>query len=140
MSSLKFALLTHRIVCGLLGSILVLAGTIGFLLPYGIWPSAAGDLDGETLHIAQEASAGAIAVGLLAIWCLRNYDQAQPMLFVLLAFFALISLLHWVDFIRDDRNITSGLVNTIPMLLLMGVLALRSKSSLGYSTRDGEAA
>ena len=42
---------------------------------------------------------------------------------------ALIAVLHWVDYFRDLRPLTSGLINSVPTLAFVLLLVIRPKQT-----------
>jgi len=124
----------HAVIYGLIGAGLILLGSIGFLLPFGVLPEVAETLGSEGLHILQEASSGAIALGVLAAWCAFSYSKAAH--WTLTVFFLLIATLHWIDSIRAQGPLTSALLNSVPAatLLVMGMVR-RSDSELDAPSR-----
>lgn len=121
----------HVAIYGLIGAGLILLGSIGFLLPFGVLPEVAETFDAEGLHVVQEAGSAAIALGLLAVWCAFNYSKAGAAHWILTVYFLLIAALHWIDCLHNQRPLISAVLNTVPAatLIVMGFLR-RSDSTL----------
>ena len=106
------------VVYGLSGAGALALGVMTLLGPTGLVPSLASESGDEAQHLAQELGAALVFVGLIAFWCLFNLERSRAVHYLLMTFFALISLVHWLDYARGTRPLMSGLVNTIPVLVL----------------------
>ena len=116
-------------VHGLFGVGGVLGGAAALLLPTGWLPASAPSLSPEEMHLTQELGCAAIVVGLLALRCLREYQRSRGGHYLLMVFFGLMALVHWMDFFRDLRPILSPVLNTAPIALLTMVLLLDHPAS-----------
>ncbi len=119
----------HQIIYALFGAGMLLVGVVGFLLPFGFMPELAEAYDDEALHVVQEASSAVLALGLVSLWCAWNYAQSRALHWVLTLFFILISALHWADYVRDERPIESGLINSVPAVVLLALAAFRKREA-----------
>jgi hypothetical protein len=79
------------------------------------------------LHIVQEASSAVLALGLLSAWCACHYAESRAAHGILSVFFILIGLLHWIDYVRDQRPVTSGLVTSVPAVVFVVLWVLRRR-------------
>ena len=116
-------------VHGLFGVGGLLGGAAALLLPTGWLPESVASLSAEEMHQAQELGCGAILVGLLALRCIREYERSRGGHYLLMVFFGLLALVHWMDFFRDLRPILSPVLNTAPIALLTMVLLLDRPAS-----------
>ena len=80
----------------------------------------------EMTHLSQELSAGFLTVGLLLFWAVFNLDKVMVVNYILLLFFLLISGIHWLEYLRGNREIISPLFNSIPLLLFLLVISSRN--------------
>jgi hypothetical protein len=106
-----------RAVYGVFG---VLGIGLGILVL--IRPSLALPPDGVstlTAHLVREEASEAIFIGLMFLWCLVHFDQSRPVHFALLVFTALFAAIHWGEYFEGRRQISSPIVNSIPLLLLL---------------------
>jgi hypothetical protein len=103
-------------VYGLFGTMAIVAGLAALVMPSLALP--AGASTGLTNHLVREEAAAFVFIGLMFIWCLRNYERRHSVHFPLLVFIVLFAGVHWMDYVRDRADIMSPLVNTIPVILL----------------------
>lgn len=129
----------HTVAFSSFAIALLAAGIAGFLLPYGLVPWMKSDYGNESLHLVQEAGSGAIALGLLAAWCAFNYDRSRSMHFILLVFFTLFTTIHWVDYFRDLRPLISGIINSIPTVVLAALFLARPNHDSDSNRTDDRA-
>jgi hypothetical protein len=97
------------------GTLALLAGIVALLRPAIILPDVHSQL---TVHLVREEAACFIFVGLMFFWCLFHFDQRRPVHFALLVFTAIFAGIHWADYLRDLRHLSSPLVNTLPVIIL----------------------
>jgi len=105
-------------VYGLLGLATLALGVLGMLAPTGWLPGIAAEAGTEERHLTQEFGSALVFVGLMTFWCAFNLERSRTVHYLLMAFFALLSLVHWLDYGRDTRPLASALFNTLPFLLL----------------------
>jgi hypothetical protein len=123
-------------------TIYVLVG-LAFLALGGLAFFFAGDQnpvqDGEAIlevnHIIREAGAAHIFVGLSCFWCAFNFKKSRGFHYVLLFFFGLLSIQHWMDYMHDLRPLSSGLVNSIPFFLFLLIGRGKRKTKPDESTQ-----
>jgi hypothetical protein len=70
-------------------------------------------------HAERELGASAILVGLIAFWCIVNYENRRGIHAALIVFSALLSLIHIQDFMAGHRPLSSALYNTAPVAILI---------------------
>jgi hypothetical protein len=108
-----------RIVYALFGTLALLAGVAALLRPALVLPDVYSHL---TAHLVREEAACFVFVGLMFFWCLGHFDERRPVHLALLTFTVLFAGIHWADYVRDLRHVSSPLVNTAPVIIL-GVTA-----------------
>ena len=113
---------TTRAVYVVFGALAIGAGAAALLSP-GLILSPE-DLTPLASHLVREQAAGFIFIGLMFFWCVRHFDERQPVHFGLLVFTGLFAAIHWAAYLEDQRNLVSPLVNSVPGL----VLALTARS------------
>ncbi len=104
-------------VYGIFGAGALAGGVAALFVPTG-WVPGSANLGGEEQHLMQEFGSALVFVGLMALWCAFHLRQSRVVHYFLMAFFALIALVHWWDFTRDPRPLMSPLVNTLPLVIL----------------------
>ena len=122
-----------RIVYGILGVLYVLIGAGSMLMPTGWLPQSvvddflASEMQSPSVeHLLQEFGTVVLALGLVFLWCARRQEQSGGFHWAITFYFLLDALIHWVG---PDGVIGSwqrGIVNSIPLtiLLLLGLLQL----------------
>ena len=111
---------------GLLG-----LGVIAFLLPYGLLPEVAAGLSDEALHITQEAGAAVIALAVLCAACAWRYESSSLGHSILTLFFVLIAVIHWADYLREMREISSPVLTSLPAIVFIALGFLRRRAEAG---------
>ena len=114
-------------VYALIGAGGVLVAFAAFLAPTGLIPALGGDRDQESLHLFQELGAASLLVGAMGLWCLLNYRRSLPVHGLLIVFFGAISVVHWLAYFRGSHPLLSGLLNTVPLLVLLVTWWLRRR-------------
>lgn len=105
-----------RTVYALFGVLGVALGLLALVKPeLALRP---GDANGLTTHLLREEGALGVFLGLMAFWCFTHFEERRPVHFALLVFAALFSLIHWREYLLDNRSIGSPLANSVPLLLL----------------------
>jgi hypothetical protein len=103
----------HLILYGALGIVYLGLGAASFLL-FG-----EGSTDPEVRHLYRELGASGVFVGLMCLWCVGNYARRRFVHSALLLFTLLFAVIHWMDWCDGLRPIGSGLVNSVPFMLLL---------------------
>ena len=111
---------------GISKAVYALFGAGGFLIGLValVRPSTVVDItaSADQLHLVQELGCAAVLVGLLALSCIRERGRTGH--YLLMVFFGLLALLHWVAFWQGDRPLLSPVLNTVPIGVLTGLLLL----------------
>ncbi len=115
----------------LLGTATLAAGAAVLLAPFGVFPLPAPNQTDAERHLSQELGSALIFVGLICAWCLFHPDRSRGVHHALFVFFALLSLVHWLDYFRGTRPLLSGVGNTVPagLLFLVTLLDRQSKKA-----------
>jgi len=82
--------------------------------------SVFGPVEGtvEERHLLRELGAGGVFIGLMAFWCLANFERRRAVTLALMVFAALFAGIHWHEWLLDRRTILSPLLNTVPLAAL----------------------
>lgn len=112
------------IVYGLFGIGAIAYGTANLLAP-GIMLSEAGQSI-HFAHILREQGASAIFIGLMAFWCIFNYERRRSVHYCLLVFAFLLAGIHWHDYLAGHLPWMSPLYTSVPFLVLL-VMAFFSR-------------
>ena len=124
-----------RIVYAILGVLYLLIGTGSMLMPTGWLPQSvvenftSREMQRPSVeHLLQEFGTVVLALGLVFLWYARRQEQSRSFHWAITFYFLLDALIHWVG---PDGVIGSwqrGIVNSIPLtiLLLLGLLQLRA--------------
>lgn len=136
--------LIARSVYALMAFAFLAAGATLLLLGTGLLPSVvaesiakAADSSDFAMHILQESATLLVLVGLLALWCVLNYERSLYFHWAMTAFWALFSLVHWVDYRGVLHTGPSAFINTIPVaaFVVVGLLRQRSRPRPNASPR-----
>ena len=123
-----------RIVYGLFGAIFTLLGTAAILTPTGWLPqdlseiTVAGEIPSPFGHILQEYGAAFLALGFVFFWFAKYKEQSRSFHWAMTLYFALNALIHWFKPEGSAGSWLSGIMNSIPfvLLLLLGLLQQRA--------------
>ena len=69
----------------------------------------------------------AIFGGLMAFWCIFNYERSLTVHYFLMFFALLLAVIHWHDHFAGHLRWMSPIVNTVPFVVLM-ITAVLSRS------------
>jgi len=131
-----------RVVYCLLGILYVVLGVGSMLLPTGWLPAGLADRfhAGETLspfvgHLLQEFGTVVLALGLVFLWRASRKEYSHTFHWAMTFYCSLDALIHWVG---PDGVIGSwprGIVNSIPLvvMLLLGLLQRRTAGQVPKS-------
>ena len=82
-------------------------------------------------HLLRELGAAIVFVGLMHLWCIRNYERRLPVHSGLLVFAALFAVIHWREWMLGAREWTSPVVNSVPLVVLAAMLPGRRERAFG---------
>ena len=74
-----------------------------------------------TAHLVREQGAEGIFIGLMAFWCLVNFERRRPVHLALVLFTALFAGIHWSEYFQARRHLASPIINSIPLLALIAI-------------------
>lgn len=103
-----------QVLYGLVAAGALAAGVIGVMAPGMIVPEVAASP--LTAHLAREEGAAFVFIGLMAIWCLRHFDQRRPVHYAFVVFTALFAAIHWEGYLRSGEYLRGAVVNTVPFI------------------------
>ena len=105
------------IVYGLFGIGAIAYGIATLLVPGMILPEAGQSV--HFAHILREQGAAAIFSGLMAFWCIFNYERRRSVHYCLMVFAFLLALIHWHDYFAGHLRWISALYTSVPFLVLL---------------------
>jgi hypothetical protein len=115
----------NLIVYGLFGAGAILYGTTALLFPAVLESNAAQSF--RFAHILREQGAAAIFIGLMAFWCILNYERRRGFHYSLMVFAFLLAPIHWFDYFAGHVPLMSAVLNSVPFLVLL-IMAVLSRS------------
>jgi len=125
-----------RILYGALGILYVAIGAGSMVLPLGWLPESlttrlvAGEaLSSFLAHLLQEFGTVVLALGLVFLWCASRKEYSRGLHLMLTLYLSLDAFIHWVG---PDGLIGSwprGIVNSIPLVLMLLVGVLQRRAS-----------
>ena len=110
-------------------------GSAALVLPYGVFPETAAALGDEAVHIAQEAGAALVALALFCAWYALHYECSWVGHAILTVFFVLIAAIHWADYFREMRSLSSPLLTSLPAVIFVALGVMRRRAVL--PSREG---
>lgn len=117
------------VIYAVFGALAVSAGTAALLVPALALPREM--YSPMTAHLIREQAAGFVFIGLMLFWCLSHFEQRRPVHFALLLFTGLFAAIHWVDYLREHRDVLSPVINTLPVLALVATAPFARRSAHG---------
>ena len=81
-----------------------------------------------TSHLIREQGAEGVFIGLMALWCLFNFDRRRPVHLALLLFTALFGAIHWAEYLNARRHLASPLLNSLPFLAFAATAPFRREA------------
>ena len=109
-----------RVVYGIFGALAMILGALALVKPaLALPPESYSPL---TAHLIREQSAGGIFIGLMALWCLFNYDDRRPVHLALVLFTALFAGIHWAEFLHGRRQLLSPILNSLPFVAFVATI------------------
>ena len=107
----------NSVIYGLFGIGAILYGAAALLFPAGLESEAVESW--RFAHILREQGAAAIFVGLMAFWCIFNYERRGVVHYFLMVFALLLAVIHWHDHFAGHLRWTSPIVNSVPLIVLL---------------------
>ena len=112
---------------GLFGGGAVLAGLAAVAAPRLV---LGPDLSPIAAHLLQEEGATFVFVGMMLLWCLRNYERRRPVHLAVVVLTALFAVIHWAGYFRQPSSVVPGLVNAVPFALFAITAPFRERGNL----------
>ena len=116
---------TFSIIYGIFGAVAIAAGVAALLFPAFLEHDAAQTF--RFAHNLREQGAAAIFIGLMAFWCIFNYERRQSVHYCLMVFTFLLAAIHWCDYFGGHLRWLSPVYNSVPFLVLL-IMAVFSRS------------
>ena len=115
-----------RAVYGIFGALAIGLGILVLVRPALALPSEG--YSPLTAHLIREQGAEGVFIGLMAFWCLLNFDRRRPVHIALLIFAALFAGIHWAEYFHARRHLSSPVLNSIPFLALVVTTPLKGSA------------
>jgi hypothetical protein len=112
----------NSIVYGLFGAGAIVYGVATLLSPSVLVSEAAQSF--HLMHILREQGAAAIFIGLMAFWCIFNYERRWGVHYFLMVLTLLLAAIHWWDYFAGHLFWMSPLYNSVPFAVLLAMVAL----------------
>ncbi len=119
---------TNSIIYGLFGVGGILYGVVALLVPTFFIVEAAQSF--HVRHLLKEEGAAAVFVGLMAFWCIFNYERRAAVHYSLMIFAFLLAAIHWSDHFAGYLGWISALYTSVPFLVLLIMRILDRKSEV----------
>jgi len=114
----------NSIIYGLFGAGAILYGVTALMSPAALESVAQSH---RFAHNMREQGAAAIFIGLMAFWCILNYERRRVVHYCLLVWALLIAAIHWFDYLSGHLPWMSPLYNSAPFLVFL-IMAVFSRS------------
>ena len=115
----------NSVIYGLFGIGAILYGSAALLFPAALESNAVQSW--RFAHILREQGAAAIFVGMMAFWCIFNYERRRVVHYFLVVFALLLAVIHWHDHFAGHLQWKSPIINTVPLVVLL-IMAVFSRS------------
>jgi len=122
----------NQIIYGLFGAIAILLGVAVLLFPNVL--TSESERTVPIIHILREEGAAGVFIGLMALWCIFNYERRAAVHYFLIVYTFLMAAIHWFDYLTGHRPLMSPLLNTVPFIVFV-LMALSSRSQ--SAVREG---
>jgi cell division protein FtsW (lipid II flippase) len=112
----------NKIIYSLFGGLALVFGVAMLVSPTSLLSEAARSF--HLAHLMREDGAAAVFIGLMALWCVFNYERRRSVHYCLMVFTLLLATIHWVDYVGGHLPWISPVYNSVPftILLIMAVL------------------
>ena len=88
----------------------------------------AADNNLNALHLLQEFGSLLVFAGLISFWFIRHYEHSMGFHWAMTLFWALMSMIHWLDVRGLRPSLMGPVINTIPVVLFLVVGLLRRRN------------
>src|SRR5207253_10377559 len=113
---------TNQIIYGVIGVGAILYGVAALLFQSVLLEETRRFF--PLTHLLREEGAAAIFVGLMAVWCIFNYERRAAVHYGLMVFAFLLAVIHWSDYFVGYLRWLSPLYNSVPFLVLTAIAVL----------------
>ena len=115
----------NKVVYGIFGALALLYGIAALISPALVAGNSARSF--PLSHLIREQGAAGVFIGLMALWCVVNYERRRSVHYFLMAFAFLLAAIHWFDYFTGHIGWMSPIYNSVPftILLVMAVLSPR---------------
>ena len=114
----------NTVIYAAFGIIAIVYGSAALLFPAAIESYAVQSW--RFVHILREQGAAAIFVGLMAFWCIFNYERRRVVHYFFIVLALLLAVIHWYDHFAGHMRLMSPIVNTVPFVVLL-IMAVFSR-------------
>jgi hypothetical protein len=129
----KLTRILAQLTYGVMGAAFLAAGIATLLVNTGLLPDGVRDLivvqfgqnNRGFLHVIQEFGTLLVFVGLVAFWCVWNYERSLAFHWMLTVYWALMSVIHWFNVAGPWQSIVGPLINTVPVVVFLALGLLR---------------
>src|SRR5687767_4331265 len=115
------------VVYAIFGAVTIALGLGALLVP--------GSLEEEAIpasnmaHLLREQGAATIFLGLMSFWCIFNYDRRRVVHIFLTLFTFFIAGIHWFDYLKGQRPLMSGILNSVPLIVFLAMLVFNKRDA-----------
>lgn len=106
-----------RVIYGVLGGLAIGLSVLVLFTPALALPTEA--YSALTAHLVREQAAEGMFIGIMAFWCLFNFEHRRSVHFALMFFTAVFAGIHWTEYFHARRQLLSPLLNSVPFLALL---------------------
>jgi hypothetical protein len=114
----------NLVIYGAFGTGAIVYGAAALLFPAALESNAVESW--RFAHILREQGAAAIFVGLMAFWCIFNYERRRVVHYFLMVFTLLLAVIHWHDHFAGHLGLLSPIINTVPFVVVV-IMAVFSR-------------
>ena len=122
----------NSIIYGLFGAGAIVYGVATLFSPSVLVSEASQSF--HLAHILREQGAAAIFIGLMAFWCIFNYERRRGVHYFLMVLTLLLAAIHWWDYFAGHLPWMSPLYNSVPFAVLLAMAALDRPSQRGTAS------
>jgi len=108
-----------------LGTGAIAHGITALLFPSALQAGATESLPLQ--HILREEGAASIFVGLVAFWCIFDFERRWGVHHLLTVLTFLLAVIHWFDYFGGNRGKLSPILSSIPFLALLILTLVRRR-------------
>jgi len=108
------------------GTLFFIVAAVVLLYVTPLLPDSARDLilriskdNLNAVHLTQELSALLVAMGIMAFWAAKNYEQSKTFHIAITTFWGLMVFIHWFDVRGPWHSVAGPIINSIPFVLYL---------------------